>query len=89
MTATQAPLTYRGRRRAKGNPGTENVPVPVSSRAIAHQLGISYNTLRTQLSRLYRKFGVQTHIGVVVAVFTEAMTIVGEKNEIELKRKKS
>ena len=47
-------------------------------RAIAHQLGISYNTLRTQLSRLYRKLGVQTRIGVAVAVFSEAMKIVGK-----------
>ena len=57
--------------------------------AIAHQLGVSYNTLRTQLSRLYRKLGVQTRVGVVVAVFSETLKIVREKTEIELKRKKS
>lgn len=50
----------------------------LKDRAIAHQLGISYNTLRTQLSRLYQKLGVQTRIGVAVAVFSEAMRIVGE-----------
>ncbi len=55
-------------------------------RAIADQLGISYNTLRTQLSRLYRKppgagDGVQTRIGVAVAVFSEALRIVGEERD--------
>ena len=50
-------------------------------RAIALALGISYNALRTQLSRLYRKLGVQTRIGVVVAVFSEALRIVGEQSE--------
>ena len=50
-------------------------------RAIALELGISYNALRTQLSRLYRKLGVQTRIGVVVAVFSEALRIVGEQSE--------
>ena len=47
-------------------------------RAIALELSTSYNTLRTQLSRLYRKLGVQTRIGVAVAVFSEAMRIVAE-----------
>ena len=61
----------------------------LKDQAIAHELGISYNTLRTQLSRLYRKLGVQTRIGVAVAVFSEALKIIGEKNEIELRRKKS
>lgn len=37
--------------------------------AIAHELGISYNTLRKQLSRLYRKLGVQTRVGVVVRAY--------------------
>ena len=50
-------------------------------RAIAHQLGISYNTLRTQLTRLYRKLGVQSRIGVAVAVFSEAMRIVAEEKK--------
>lgn len=49
--------------------------------AIAHELGISYNTLRTQLSRLYRKLGVQTRVGVAVAVFSEALKIVGEESQ--------
>lgn len=52
--------------------------IELKDRAIAHQLGISYNTLRTQLGRLYRKLGVQTRIGVAVAVFSEAMRIVAE-----------
>ncbi len=47
-------------------------------RAIALELGISYNTLRTQLSRLYRKLGVQTRVGVMVTVFSEALKIVAE-----------
>ena len=47
-------------------------------RAIALELGMTYNTLRKQLSRLYRKLGVQTRIGVAVAVFSEAMKIVAE-----------
>ena len=46
--------------------------------AIAHELGMSYNTLRTELSRLYRKLGVQTGIGVAVAVFSEALKIVAK-----------
>ena len=33
--------------------------------------------------------GVQTRVGVVVAVFSEALKIFGEKTEIELERKKS
>ena len=37
--------------------------------AIAHELGMTYNTLRKQLSRLYRKLGVQTRVGVVVRAF--------------------
>lgn len=37
--------------------------------AIALEIGISYNTLRTQLSRLYRKLGVQTRVGVVVRAY--------------------
>ena len=37
--------------------------------AIARDLGISYKTLRTQLSRLYRKLGLQTRTGVVVCAF--------------------
>ncbi len=49
----------------------------LKDRAIAHQLGISYKTLRTQFSRLYRKLGVQTRVGV--AVFSEAMRIVAEE----------
>lgn len=49
--------------------------------AIALELGISYNTLRTQLSRLYTKLGVQTRVGVVVAVFSEELKIVGEERE--------
>ena len=53
----------------------------LKDRAIAHQLGISYNTLRKQLSRLYRKLGVQTRIGVAVAVFSEAMRIVAEEHD--------
>ena len=47
-------------------------------RAIALELGISYNTLLTQLSRLYRKLGVQTRVGVMVTVFSEALKIVAE-----------
>ena len=39
---------------------------------------ISYNTLRTQLSRLYRKLGVQIRVGVAVVVFNEALKIVVE-----------
>lgn len=38
-------------------------------RAIAHELDISYNTLRTQLSRVYCKLGVQTRTGVVVRTY--------------------
>ncbi len=53
----------------------------MKDQVIAHQLGISYNTLRTQLGRLYRKLGVQTRIGVAVAVFSEAMRIVGEERD--------
>ena len=52
-------------------------------RAIAHELGMTYNTLRKQLSRLYRKLGVQTRIGVAVAVFSEAMRIVAEGRDGE------
>ena len=52
----------------------------MKDRAIAHQLGMTYNTLRKQLSRLYRKLGVQTRIGVAVAVFREAMRIVEEEH---------
>lgn len=37
--------------------------------AIAHELGISYDTLRTQLSRLQRKLGVQIRVGVAVRAF--------------------
>ena len=55
----------------------------MKDRAIAHQLGISYNTFRKQLSRLYRKLGVQTRIGVAVAVFSEAMRIVAEGRDGE------
>ena len=58
----------------------------LKDRAIAHQLGISYNTLRTQLGRLYRKLGVQTRIGVAVAVFSEAMKIVAEERGIEAQK---
>lgn len=43
--------------------------------AIAYELGISYNTLRMQLSRLYRKLGVQTRVGVAVAVFAAFIRI--------------
>ena len=53
----------------------------MKDQAIAHQLGISYNTLRTQLGRLYRKLGVQTRIGVAAAVFSEAMKIVSEERD--------
>ena len=55
--------------------------IELKDQPIAHDLGISYNTLRTQLSRLYRKLGVQTRVGVVVAVFCEAMRIVAESQE--------
>ena len=58
----------------------------LKDRAFAHQLGISYNTRRTQLIRLYRKTpgawgGVQTRIGVAVAVLSEALRIVGEEKK--------
>ncbi len=46
---------------------------------IARELGISYNTLRTQLSRLFRKLGVNSRTGVVVAVFTEVIRSMGEE----------
>ena len=48
---------------------------------IAHELGINYNTLHTHLSRLYRKLGVQTRVGVVMAVFSEAPKIVREESQ--------
>ena len=53
--------------------------------AIAQELGISYNTLRTQLSRLYRKLGVQTRVGVAVAAFTELITI--RQKEVDARQK--
>ena len=49
-------------------------------RAIALELSVSYNTLRTQLSRMYRKLGFKTRIGVAVAVFSEALKIVAEED---------
>lgn len=45
---------------------------------IAKELGISYNTLRTRLSRLFRKLGVHSRTGVVVAVFNEVIRRMGE-----------
>lgn len=53
--------------------------------AIAQEIGISYNTLRTQLSRLYRKLGVQTRVGVAVAAFTELITI--RQKEVDARQK--
>ena len=53
--------------------------------AIAYELGISYNTLRMQLSRLYRKLGVQTRVGVAVAAFTELITI--RQKEVDARQK--
>lgn len=53
----------------------------LKDQAIAHELGISYNTLRTQLSRLYRKLGVRTRVGVAVAVFSEALRMIVDKQE--------
>ncbi len=54
--------------------------------AIAQELGISYNTLRTQLSRLYRKLGVHSRTGVVVAVLGEVIRRMGEETTIGSKK---
>src|SRR5688572_4796296 len=37
-------------------------------RVIAERLGISYNTLRTELTRLEKKVGAVTRLGIVVKV---------------------
>jgi DNA-binding CsgD family transcriptional regulator len=39
--------------------------------SIATALGISVNTVRTQLKRLYRKFGVTSRVGLVLQVVRE------------------
>ena len=47
-------------------------------RVIAVQLGISTHTVRSHLERIFRKLSVHTRTGVVVAVLSEALKIVGE-----------
>jgi DNA-binding NarL/FixJ family response regulator len=51
-------------------------------RAIAGELGVSLNTLRTQFKRLYLKLGVSSRVGLVLQVLGEHLADQQEPTHI-------